>query len=164
MFCEAAVSKVLPQLAGAELADEIDVDPAVAVHVGHRDPVAVVIVGGLVGLAGIVDDVVYERDAALRQAVGEGEVVERGRAGCLGDLLLAAGEQPGGRTGGSGASGDRWLGVSEQAVAKANTAGTIRWIRSLNMAALSRCGCCWKLAPPRAPGGAEAIDQSEPSA
>ena len=45
-----------------------------------------VVVGGLVGLAGIVDDVVDERDAALRGAVVELEVVPdlhllgRGRA------------------------------------------------------------------------------------
>ena len=40
-----------------------------------------VVVRRLVGLAGVVDDAVLERDAALGEPVGELEVVERRDAG-----------------------------------------------------------------------------------
>ena len=57
-----------PELVAADLVDEIDVVEAVAVHVGNRQAVAVIVVGRLVGLAGVGDDAVLEGDAALAAA------------------------------------------------------------------------------------------------
>ena len=76
MFANWPSPEVLPELVAAELVDEVDVGQAVAVHVRDRDAVAVVVVDRLVVLAGVVDDPVDERDAALRDAVGEVEVVD----------------------------------------------------------------------------------------
>ena len=45
---ELAAAEILPELAAGELVDEIDVFEPVAVHIGHRDAVAVVVVHGLV--------------------------------------------------------------------------------------------------------------------
>ncbi len=78
---EGAVAEVLVEGGLAELVDEVDVGQAVAVDVGRDDAVAVIVMGGLVGLAGVVDDVVRPGDAALRQPVGELEVVEDLEAG-----------------------------------------------------------------------------------
>ena len=60
----------------ADLVDEVDVEQPVAVDVRHGDAVAVVVVDRLVVLAGVVDDVVDEGDAAFAGPVGELEVVE----------------------------------------------------------------------------------------
>ena len=48
----------------------------VAVDVRHRDAVAVVVVDRFVVLAGVLDDVVFEGDAAFLDPVGELELVE----------------------------------------------------------------------------------------
>ena len=85
---------VLPELVAADLVDEIDVEQAVAVDVGDRQAVAVVVVRRLVGLAGVVDDAVLERDAALGDAIGELEIVERRNAGHRLDLCVAKRRQP----------------------------------------------------------------------
>ena len=73
---EAAVPDVLPELVAAELVDEVDVDETVAVHVGRGDPVAVVVVDGLVEQARVVHDPVQKRDAALLLPVREPEAVK----------------------------------------------------------------------------------------
>ena len=80
---EFPVSQVLPQLAAAHLAGEIEVHEPVAVHVRRGDAVAMVVVGRLVGPAGVFHDLVDEGDAALFNAIGEFEVD--------GDLELAGG-------------------------------------------------------------------------
>ena len=65
MSSKLAAAEVPPQLIAADLADEVDVEQAVAVDVRDRDAVAVVVVRRLVGLAGVVHDAVPEGDAAL---------------------------------------------------------------------------------------------------
>ena len=61
--------------------DEVDVEQAVAVDVGDRQAVAVVVVRRLVGPPRVVDDVVLEGDAAVVHAIGELEVVKGGDGG-----------------------------------------------------------------------------------
>ena len=86
---ELAAAQIPPELVAADLADEVDVGQAVAVDVGDRDAVAVIVVRRLVGLAGVVHDPVLERDAALGETVGELKVVERRDASHrLGLILL----------------------------------------------------------------------------
>ena len=77
---EPAAAEVSPELVAAHLVDEVDVQPAVRVDVGHRQTVAVIVVNRFVGLAGVGDDAVLERDAAFDEAVGEPEIVERRQA------------------------------------------------------------------------------------
>src|SRR2546430_7777969 len=91
---EPTAAHILPELARAELGDEIQVRQAVAVHVGGAQAGAVVVVDFLVGLAGVVDDAVLERDAARGEPVRELEVVKCGGALGLLDFLLGASEQP----------------------------------------------------------------------
>ena len=92
---ELAAADVLPQLVAADLVRKVDVQEAVAVDVGDREAVAVVVVHGLVGLARVVDDAMAERDAAVGNAVGELEITEhRRRRRCL-HLLVAAAPEPG---------------------------------------------------------------------
>ena len=74
---ELAAAGILPELVAADLVDEVDVGEAVAIDVRDREAVAVIVVRRLVRLAGVVDDAVLERDAALGQPVRELEVVER---------------------------------------------------------------------------------------
>ena len=62
---EPAAAEIPPELVAADLVDEVDVESAVAVDVGDRDAVAVIVVRGLVGLPGVVDDAMPEGDAAL---------------------------------------------------------------------------------------------------
>ncbi len=91
---EPAVAEVLPELVAADLVDEVDVREAVPIHVGRRDPVAVVVVDGLVGLPRVVHDAVDEGDAAFLHLVGEVEVVEDLELADRGELgLLALGER-----------------------------------------------------------------------
>ena len=66
MFRNRPLPEILPELVAADLVDEVDVVEAVAVDVRDRDAGAVVVVNGLVVLAGVVDDPVHERDAAGR--------------------------------------------------------------------------------------------------
>ncbi len=83
---ELAVAQVLPELVASDLVDEVDVEQAVPVHVGHRDSVAVVVMVRLVVLARVVRDPVDEGDAALGLPVGEVKTVED--AELSGRLLL----------------------------------------------------------------------------
>ena len=87
---------ILPELIAADLVREIDVGQPVAIDVGDGQAVAMVVVGGLVGLAGIGHDAVLEGDAALGPAIGEGEIVERLHALDGFDLGLTQPSQPGG--------------------------------------------------------------------
>ena len=77
---EAPAAEVPPQLIAARLADEIEVQQAVAVYVRDGDAVAMVVVRRLVGTPGVVHDAVLERDAARAQAIGELKIME-GRDG-----------------------------------------------------------------------------------
>ena len=85
---ELAAAEVLPELVAADLVHEVDVEAAVAIDVGDREPVAVVVVHRLVGLARVVDDAVHERDAALEQAILEPEIVEDLEAAPRAELRL----------------------------------------------------------------------------
>ena len=78
---EPAAADILPELVAAHLVDEVDVGEAVAIDVRNRQAVAMIVVRRLVRLAGVVDDPVLERDAALGQPVGELKIVERREAG-----------------------------------------------------------------------------------
>ena len=68
-------AEILPELVAADLVGEVQVRPGVAVHVGHRHAVAVVVVHGLVEQPGVVHDAMHEGDAALPHAIGELKVV-----------------------------------------------------------------------------------------
>ena len=67
----------------------------VTVDVGNRQPVTVVVVNRLVILAGIVDDLVDERDAAFRREVGVLKVVKHLELSDRGELKLPPALQPG---------------------------------------------------------------------
>ena len=86
MSSKLAAAEILPELVATDLADEVDVEEAVAVDVGHRDPGPVIVVRRLVGLPGVVHDAVLECDAALGQAIRELEIVEGGEPGRRFDL------------------------------------------------------------------------------
>ena len=91
---ELAAAGILPEAVGSDLVDEVDVLSAVAVDIGNRQAVAVVVVRRLVRLAGVVDDAVPECDTAFGDAVGELEIVE-GRDGSRRlDLLVAKLQEP----------------------------------------------------------------------
>ena len=91
---ELSATDVLPELVAADLVDEVDVSQAVPIDIGDGEAVAVIVVSRLVGLAGVVDNAVPERDAALRQAVGELEIVEGGDALSGLDLCVLKRDQP----------------------------------------------------------------------
>src|SRR5438128_2750968 len=91
---EPPAAQVAPQLARAELRDEVQVGPPIAVHVGRAQSRAVVVVDLLVGLARVVHDPVHEGDAARVPPIGEPEVVERARVRGQGGFLAGALEQP----------------------------------------------------------------------
>ena len=73
---EAPGAGVAPQLVAPGHVREVDVEEAVAVGVGDRDAVAVVVVGGLVALAGVAGGDVGKGDPGLLPAVGETEIDE----------------------------------------------------------------------------------------
>ena len=73
---EPSSAEILPQLVAADLIHEVDVVQPVAVDVRHGDTVAVIVVDRFVVLAGVLDDVVLEGDAAVFDPVGELELVE----------------------------------------------------------------------------------------
>ncbi len=87
---EAAAAQIAPELVAAELADEIEVESAVAVDVGHRDAVAVVVVVRLVALRRVGGDLVLEGDPALRLPVAQRELVKDLELAERAELLLAA--------------------------------------------------------------------------
>ena len=59
----------------AGLSCEIQIEPSVAVHVGDRDAIAVVIVNGLPVLARFVGDLVAKADTAFFDLVRKRELV-----------------------------------------------------------------------------------------
>ncbi len=91
---EPAAAEVAPQLVAAGLRREVDIGEPVAVDVGDRDPVAVIVMRRLVALPGVVNDVVREGDAAVSEPVGELEVVENVLAGQRLDLRRAQRLEP----------------------------------------------------------------------
>jgi hypothetical protein len=91
---EAAAAQVAPQRVAADLRDEVNVQPPVAVDVGHGHPGAVVVVRGLVGLRRVAHHPVAIGDAAVGQAVGEAEVVEHREAAGRLALLRAERREP----------------------------------------------------------------------
>ncbi len=86
---EPAAAEVAPELAAADLIDEVDVESSVTIHVGNRHAGAVVVVHGLVRAPGVLDEAVAERDAAVLDPIGEAEVAEGGCAGRGLDLRVA---------------------------------------------------------------------------
>ncbi len=73
---ELAAAEVPPELIAADLIQKVDVEKAVAVDVGDRDAVPVIVVRGLVRLARVLDSVMDERNTAFGEPVGELEIVE----------------------------------------------------------------------------------------
>ena len=59
----------------AEVTEEVEVRTAVAVHVGGEHSVAMVVVHGLVRPAGVADDSMLERDAAVSDPIDESKIV-----------------------------------------------------------------------------------------
>jgi len=78
---EPPIAQVSPQLVPAELGREVDVEPAVAIHVRDGDPVSMVVVNGLVVVAPVVHDLVPEPDPALGETVLETKGMEDSGAG-----------------------------------------------------------------------------------
>ena len=78
---EPAAAGVPPELIASDLVDEVEIGASIAVDVGDRQAVAVIVVSGLVGLPGVVHDAVAERDTARGQPVGELEIMESSDAG-----------------------------------------------------------------------------------
>src|SRR5213076_879774 len=91
---EPAIAYVLPQLVPAELGDEVEIGPRVAVDIGGGEPGAVIVVDFLVRLAGVVDDPIHEGDAARLAAIDILEVVNCRRPCSQDGLLGAALAQP----------------------------------------------------------------------
>src|SRR5580765_3467294 len=91
---EPAPAQIPPELVAADLVDEVDVVQAIAVDVRNRDAGTVIVMNGLVVLAGVFDDPVHERDAAGRLTVAELKLVKHlESAGGLPLRLLASRER-----------------------------------------------------------------------
>ena len=74
---ELPLPHVSPELVRAKLVHKINVQPAIAIHVGDRDPAAVVVVDALPVLQRIIDAVMLERDAALGHLIGKSKIMKR---------------------------------------------------------------------------------------
>ena len=83
---ESTATDVLPKLVAANLADKVDVRQTISIDIRDRHAIAMIVVSRFVGLAGVVDDAVPERDAAPRQLVCELKVVKRADTGSRLDL------------------------------------------------------------------------------
>ena len=99
---EPAIAYVLPQLVPAELGNEVEIGPPVAVDIGGGQPRAVIVVDFLVGFARVVDDPIHERDEARLASIDILEVVDRRRP-CSQDGFLGAPLAQPGRPGRGGA-------------------------------------------------------------
>jgi len=86
---EFAASQVPPKLVGAQLCREIDVHHTIAIHVGDRQAVSMIVMGGFVFFASVVHDLVGKSDPAFRDSIGELETVERLIFLGGGDLLFS---------------------------------------------------------------------------
>ena len=69
------MTRVLPELAGAELRQEVQVGKSVAIDVGGADSAAMVVVHELVRFARVIDDPVCKGDSGLRKLIAEMEIV-----------------------------------------------------------------------------------------
>ena len=74
-IAEASAALVLPQLVATELSQEVDVVATVAVDVGDRKTVGVIVVHRLHRPSVVLGDLMDEADAALADPIGEAEVV-----------------------------------------------------------------------------------------
>ena len=72
---EPSAAQVPPEPVGAHLGGEVQVGQAVTVDVGDRQSVAMVVVHGLVRPAGVADDSMLERDAAVGDPIDESKIV-----------------------------------------------------------------------------------------
>ena len=90
-------AQVAPQLVRTNLGGEVDVEQSVAIHIGHRDPVSVIVVHRLVVLAGVVHNPVQESNPARLHLVTELEVVKSADAPRPRHLQLLPALHPGRR-------------------------------------------------------------------
>src|SRR5262245_29786659 len=58
-------AQIPPELAGPKLIDEIEIEPAVPVHVGDRQPIAVIIMNGFVVSGSVIDRMMLKTNAAF---------------------------------------------------------------------------------------------------
>ncbi len=91
---ESTAADVLPKLVAANLADKVDVRQTISIDIRDRHAIAMIVVSRFVGLAGVVDDAVPERDAAPGQLVCELKVVKRADTGSRLDLRVPEPLQP----------------------------------------------------------------------
>src|SRR6185503_12479833 len=84
----AAAPRVAPQLAAAQLGDEVQVGTSVAIDIGAADSRPVIVMILLIGLPRVIDAAVHERDAARLAPVRELESMIHGRVGGQLELLI----------------------------------------------------------------------------
>lgn len=68
--------QISPKLVPAELGREVNIERTISIDVRDGEAVAVIVMRGLIILAGIIDDVVFEPNLAFSHAVGELEAEE----------------------------------------------------------------------------------------
>src|SRR3954454_23499291 len=68
--------QVAPQTIRAELIDEVDVLPAVSIHIRHREAAAVIVMYAFIEPAGILHHRMAERNSTLRVEVRETELMK----------------------------------------------------------------------------------------
>ena len=73
-----AAAQVPPEFRRAKLVDEIDVEFAIAIHVGHSQTVPVIINDGLQIATTVIDNFVIKSDPGHREFVRELEAVKGG--------------------------------------------------------------------------------------
>ena len=70
------MAQVAPKLVAPDLIDEIDVGPAVAVHVCHRHAIAMIVMDGFVVFGPVIHGTMFKAYAALLVSIGELEIVK----------------------------------------------------------------------------------------
>ena len=96
------IATVAPELIAADLADEIKVQPTIAIDIRHGQARAVIVMDRFPVFAGVINGPIFERDLAFRDPVGKLKVVEGGQRLRGFDLFLLPVGQPfpiGGRQG-----------------------------------------------------------------
>src|SRR6266404_5092554 len=73
---ELPAPQIPPKLIAPKLIDEINVEPAVAVHISNGHAIAMIVMGGFVVLGPVIHGVVFKTDATLVVLVGELEIVK----------------------------------------------------------------------------------------
>jgi hypothetical protein len=73
---KAPAAEISPKLALAELSNEVEVHSSITIHIRDRDAIPVIVMGRLPVLAGVIDDLVFKGDAALRDPIGELKIME----------------------------------------------------------------------------------------